>query len=148
MKPESGQFLAFDHVKFWVSNPKQAAFWYCANFGFRPLAYKGLETGSRKLVAYVIKQDKVPSSDPSSRGRDEGRAEVQIVFVFETALLPGNAEMGAHLERHGDAVKDVAFTVTDLDAIVDRAKAAGAKVRRPLPFPGLAWPHPDWGCGV
>ena len=42
----------------------------------------------------------------------------QIVYVFESALLPDNEEMGSHLVRHGDGVKDVAFTVKDLEVIV------------------------------
>ena len=42
----------------------------------------------------------------------------QIRFVFKSAYEPGNEEMGAHLVKHGDGVKDVAFSVEDLDAIV------------------------------
>jgi 4-hydroxyphenylpyruvate dioxygenase len=37
-------------------------------------------------------------------------------------------EMGRHLTVHGDGVKDVSFSVEDLDSIVSRAKAKGAKV--------------------
>ena len=32
--------------------------------------------------------------------------------------MPGNAEMGEHLVKHGDGVKDVAFEVEDLDSIM------------------------------
>lgn len=108
-KPASGQFTQFDHVRFWVGNAKQAAYWYCANFGFKPFAYRGLETGSRLTTAHAIKQ---------------GR----IVFVFECALLPGNKELGDHLVQHGDGVKDVAFEVDNLEWIVETAKKHGAKV--------------------
>ena len=37
-------------------------------------------------------------------------------------------EMGKHLTMHGDGVKDVAFSVEDLDAILAKARARGAKV--------------------
>ena len=37
-------------------------------------------------------------------------------------------EMGKHLTLHGDGVKDVAFSVEDLDAILAKARARGAKV--------------------
>lgn len=37
----------------------QAASFYCNKMGFEPLAYKGLETGSREVVSHVIKQGKV-----------------------------------------------------------------------------------------
>uniref|UniRef100_A0A8C7IDL5 4-hydroxyphenylpyruvate dioxygenase n=1 Tax=Oncorhynchus kisutch TaxID=8019 RepID=A0A8C7IDL5_ONCKI len=77
-KPEKGKFVKFHHVTFWVGNAKQAAVFYCDKMGFEPVAYKGLETGSREVVSHVIKQDK-------------------ILFVFESALNPGNEEMGEHL---------------------------------------------------
>ena len=38
---------------------------------------------------------------------------VQVIFVFQSALFPGNEEMGAHLTAHGDGVKDIAFSVED-----------------------------------
>uniref|UniRef100_A0A1I8ATB3 4-hydroxyphenylpyruvate dioxygenase n=1 Tax=Steinernema glaseri TaxID=37863 RepID=A0A1I8ATB3_9BILA len=108
-KPEDGRFVCFDHIKFYVGNAKQAAYWYCANFGFTPFAYRGLETGSRRVASHAVKQDK-------------------IVFVFETALLPGNHELGDHMVQHGDGVKDVAFEVDNLDWIVENAKKRGAKI--------------------
>lgn len=37
----------------------QAASYYISRMGFQPLAYKGLETGSRKLVSHVVQQNKV-----------------------------------------------------------------------------------------
>lgn len=108
-KPERGRFLHFDHLRFWVGNAKQAAQWYCIHFGFEPYAYRGLETGSREKVSHAIKQNK-------------------IIFVFESALTPGNQEMGSHLIQHGDGVKDVAFQVEDLEGIMKRAIEQGAKV--------------------
>jgi 4-hydroxyphenylpyruvate dioxygenase len=107
----NGKFVAFDHVRFYVGNAKQAAYWYCANFGFKPFAYKGLETGSRQITSHAIRQDK-------------------IVFVFESALLPGNKELGEHLVQHGDGVKDVAFEVDDVSSIIKFAQKEGAKVVR------------------
>lgn len=40
--------------------------------------------------------------------------------------------MGAHLLLHGDGVKDVAFSVEDLDAIVEAAKERGVKIVRDI----------------
>uniref|UniRef100_A0A672SMX7 4-hydroxyphenylpyruvate dioxygenase n=1 Tax=Sinocyclocheilus grahami TaxID=75366 RepID=A0A672SMX7_SINGR len=108
-KPERGKFLRFHHVKFWVGNAKQAAVFYCDKFGLEPLAYKGLETGSREVVSHAVRQDK-------------------IIFVFESALNPGNEEMGEHLMKHGDGVKDVAFQVEDCDFLVKKAKERGAVI--------------------
>ena len=50
------------------------------------------------------------------------------VFVFKSAYEPGSEEclaMGRHLTDHGDGVKDVAFTVEDLDGIMAGARARG-----------------------
>lgn len=38
--------------------------------GFKPLAYKGLETGSREVVSHVVKQGQVsPSEGPPLAGK-------------------------------------------------------------------------------
>lgn len=71
--------------------------------------YKGLETGERNVVAHVIKLNK-------------------IILVFKSALNPSNAEVSSLLEKHGDHVKDIAFSVYDLDSIVARAVEQGAKI--------------------
>ncbi|KAG4070136.1 hypothetical protein HA402_013379 [Bradysia odoriphaga] len=108
-KPEGGKFLAFDHITFYVGNAKQSASYYSTRFGFEVYGYQGLETGNRELSKYVVRQDK-------------------IYFVFVSAYQPNNFELGNHLVRHGDAVKDVAFSVEDLDIIVKKAKERGAVV--------------------
>lgn len=51
--------LGTDYVELYVGNAKQAAHYYKTAFGFQSLAYKGLETGSRNEVSYVLKQDKI-----------------------------------------------------------------------------------------
>lgn len=89
----------FHHVTFWVGNAKQAASFYCTQFGFRPVAYRGLETGSRQVVSHVIQNG-------------------QIFFVLESALTGEHKEMGEHLVRHGDSVKDIAFAVDNVDLLV------------------------------
>lgn len=60
VQPEIGRFLGFDHVTFWVGNAKQAASYYVTRMGFKPIAYRGLETGSRDVVTHVVQQNKVP----------------------------------------------------------------------------------------
>ena len=51
--------LGTDYVEFYVGNAKQAAHFYKTAFGFQSFAYRGLETGSKDSVSYVIKQDKI-----------------------------------------------------------------------------------------
>jgi len=108
VKPEI-DFINFDHVQFWVGNAKQAADWYCARFGFKRIAYRGLETGSRQVVSHVVRQNK-------------------ITFAFSSALQPGNKEMGDHETQHGDGVKDVCIQVSDVKGVIEQARKAGAKI--------------------
>ena len=51
--------LGTDYIEFYVGNAKQAAHFYKTAFGFQSLAYRGLETGSKESVSYVLKQDKI-----------------------------------------------------------------------------------------
>lgn len=113
-KPEVGRFLSFDHITFWVGNAKQAASYYCTRWGFEVIGYKGLETGSRQVVSYALRLDK-------------------ILFVVQSSLEPSGTtskEMGQHLMKHGDGVKDIAFNVEDCLGIFKVAVNRGAKVIR------------------
>ncbi|XJO71723.1 hypothetical protein BDV3_001191 [Batrachochytrium dendrobatidis] len=49
-RPAVGRYHGFDHLTFWVGNAKQAAAYYISRFGFEPIGYKGLETGSRDMT--------------------------------------------------------------------------------------------------
>lgn len=94
-------YTGFDHVLFWVGNAKQSASFYCTRFGFKRVAYKGLETGSRNVVSHVIKKN-------------------NIFFVFQSPLNPNDKEnetFSKHHSLHGDGVRDIAFTVTDCRSI-------------------------------
>jgi len=125
-KPDRGRFLRFDHIEWWVGNAKQAASFYCTRFGFEPMAYKGLETGNRDVASHVVKQK-------------------DTIFVFKSAYEPDseiNKTMGKHLVSHGDGVKDVAFTVEDLDGIMLKCKEQGVKVVRDV------WEESDEGGTV
>jgi 4-hydroxyphenylpyruvate dioxygenase len=91
-----------------VGNALQAADWYVARFGFKRIAYQGLETGCRDVVSHVVKQDK-------------------IIYVFSSALNPNHPEFGPHLSQHGDGVKDIALCVDDARGIWKKAVDRGAK---------------------
>ncbi|XP_037092051.1 4-hydroxyphenylpyruvate dioxygenase-like [Pollicipes pollicipes] len=122
-KPDGGKFVHFDHITFWVGNAKQAASYYCTHMGFTPHSYSGLETGSCDVVSHCIGQN-------------------DIRLVFKSPLRPGNTEMGEHMTQHGDGVKDVAFTVEDLDTIVLHAKKRGATIVKDI------WEESDEGGTV
>ncbi|KAJ3136984.1 hypothetical protein HK100_001159 [Physocladia obscura] len=86
----------------------------CHAFGFEPLGYKGLETGDREIVSHAVKQN-------------------DIYFIFQSPLNPNNKKFDEFLGNHGDAVKDVAFTVDDCRGIWKKAVDRGAKnIREPF----------------
>ncbi len=97
----------FNHCEFYVGNAKQTAFYYCSTMGFKPIAYCGLETGNRNKVSYVLNQNKIN--------------------LLITSPLKNNTEIGAHIERHGDGIKDVAFTVDDSELAWKTSLNRGAK---------------------
>lgn len=107
-RPAIGVFYGFDHLKFHVGNAKQAASFYTSRFGFEYVAYQGLETGSRDYCTHVISNGKV-------------------VFALTSPLNPGNVEFAKELEKHGDGIKDVAFSVDDAAGIYNKAVERGAK---------------------
>ena len=94
------------HVELWVGNAKQAAYYYRKAFGMSQLAYAGLETGRRDRASYVLAQ-----------------ANIRLVL---TSPLDDGGEINAHLVKHGDGVRDVAFAVDDVDAALTEAVARGA----------------------
>jgi 4-hydroxyphenylpyruvate dioxygenase len=107
-RPTVGRYYGFDHVRFLVGNALQASDWYCARFGFKRIAYSGLETNSRRIVSHVLQHNR-------------------IFFVFQSALNPDDSSLGSELVKHGDGVKDLAFTVDDCVGIYNRAVERGAK---------------------
>ena len=48
-----------DHVRFFVGNARQSAYFYRNAFGFDVVAYAGLETGVRHEAAYVLRQGEI-----------------------------------------------------------------------------------------
>jgi 4-hydroxyphenylpyruvate dioxygenase len=102
-------YSGFDHLRFTVTNAKQAASYYCTRLGFKHIAYRGLETGSRDVATHVVQQG-------------------DAIFVFESPIQPDTMkEMALEIARRGDGVKDVAFTVKDCKAVYQKAIARGAK---------------------
>ena len=50
----------------------------------------------------------------------------EIVYAFESPLNGEHLEINAHITKHGDGVKDVAFTVDDAAGIYHKAVSRGA----------------------
>ncbi|KAI1196012.1 4-hydroxyphenylpyruvate dioxygenase [Nemania serpens] len=112
------EFHGYDHITWWVGNAKQAASYYNTLFGFHTIAYRGLETGSRYFTSYVVANHGVRFVFTSPIRSYAHLPAEEPISEDDLALLK---EMHQHLERHGDAIKDVAFDVDDVQAVYDRA---------------------------
>ncbi|HET9133541.1 MAG TPA: 4-hydroxyphenylpyruvate dioxygenase [Gemmatimonadales bacterium] len=99
-----------DYIEFWVGNARQAATYYRTAFGFELVGYRGPETGVRDRASYLLQQDK-------------------LRFVLTSALRP-EGEIAAHVNAHGDGVKDMAFWVDDARAAYATAIERGAESAR------------------
>ncbi|MEC8969323.1 MAG: 4-hydroxyphenylpyruvate dioxygenase [Bacteroidota bacterium] len=99
--------LGTDYIELYVGNAKQAAHFYKTAFGFQSFAYKGLETGSRDSVSYVLKQDKI-----------------RLVL---TTPLNSRSIINEHIVKHGDGVKVVALWVEDAKKAYEETTNRGAK---------------------
>jgi 4-hydroxyphenylpyruvate dioxygenase len=107
------QLKGIDHVELYVGNAYQAAHFYRTVFGFRPIARAGLETGMRDRMSVVMEQG-------------------DVRFVLTSGIDP-DSEISRQAALHGDGVKDVAFTVDDVEAAYQTAVGRGAH--------GLVEPH-------
>jgi 4-hydroxyphenylpyruvate dioxygenase len=100
-----------DHVELFVGNARQASHFYASAFGFAPVAYRGLETGSRDVTSYVLEQG-------------------EIRLVLSAALHPEHL-IAQSVLRHGDGVAVIAFEVPDAAAAYRETTRRGAKGAAP-----------------
>ena len=101
-----------DYIEFYVGNAKQASLYYRAAFGFKLVAYRGPETGTRDRASYVLQQGKVR-------------------LVLTTAIRP-DSDVARHVHDHGDGVKDLALWVNNAKTAYAKAIKRGAvSVREP-----------------
>src|SRR5262245_45933279 len=106
MPPSDIPLRRIDHVRFFVGNARQSAYFYRNAFGFDVVAYAGLETKLRHEAGYVLKQG-------------------QITFVVVSPLGPEHPD-APRLILHGDGVMDIALEVDDVVATYEEVCRRGA----------------------
>src|SRR5262245_10247987 len=94
MAKDSMPLRRIDHVRLFVGNARQSAYFYRNAFGFDVVAYAGLETRVKHEAGYVLRQG-------------------HITFVLVSPLSHEHLESG-RLIRHGDGVMDIALDVEDV----------------------------------
>lgn len=95
-----------DHVRIFVGNARQSAYFYRNAFGFDIVAYAGLETKIKQEAGYVLKQG-------------------DIAFVLASPLSPSHPE-SHRLMVHGDGVQDIALEVDNVREAFHAAIERGA----------------------
>ena len=89
------QLIDVDHVRFYVGNAKQSAFFYASAFGFQVEQIADLTTGSRDRAMYLLTQG-------------------NIRIVLESSLTK-DGQAAREAMQYGDGVKDIALTVFDAE---------------------------------
>jgi 4-hydroxyphenylpyruvate dioxygenase len=109
VRPSTGTdplaLIDVDHVRFYVANAKQSAFFYASAFGFQVDQICDLTTGSRESAQYLLTQG-------------------NIRFVLETPLTKDHPAAD-EIKRFGDGIKDIAFNVFDAEAAWKQAVRNG-----------------------
>ncbi|MCI0464624.1 MAG: 4-hydroxyphenylpyruvate dioxygenase [Gemmataceae bacterium] len=95
-----------DHIRFFVGNARQSAYFYRNAFGFDVIAYAGLETRVKHEAGYVLRQG-------------------NITFVLTSALSFDHPE-SQRLITHGDGVMDIALEVDSVRNAFHAAIRRGA----------------------
>jgi len=95
-----------DHVRFYVGNAKQAAYFYAHTFGFKIDQVADLTTGSRDEADYLLTQGNIR--------------------LMLTTPLDDSHPAAEEIKLYGDGVKDIALTVFDAEAAYEQAIKNGA----------------------
>jgi 4-hydroxyphenylpyruvate dioxygenase len=110
MSQDTFPIRRLDHVRHYVNNARQSAYYYQHTFGFNITGYSGLETGNQTQVDWLLEQK-------------------DIRLVFSAPLRPGHP-MAGQITEHGDFVQDIAFDVDDVDWAYKAATSRGARSAR------------------
>ena len=99
-----------DHVRLYVGNARQAAYFYAHTFGFQISQLADLTTGSRDEADYLLTQGNIRLLLTSPLNKEHPAAD--------------------EIKRYGDGVKDVALTVFNAEAAYEQALRNGAESAR------------------
>lgn len=107
MSQDTFPLQGVDHVRFFVNNARQSAYFYNSMFGFDIVGYSGLETGVKDRAEFLLRQG-------------------DLNMVFTAPIVPGH-EIAPMIAEHGDFVRDIAFRVDDVKWSFKEAVKNGAK---------------------
>lgn len=109
--------MKIDHVHFYVEDARASRNWFISHLGFQAVA-SGIN--SFDTCTEVVKSG-------------------SVYFVLSSPLTP-KSPVAQFLRQHPPGVTDIAFCVDDLQAVMTRAIAHGAKVLQPIQqYQSLKW---------
>jgi 4-hydroxyphenylpyruvate dioxygenase len=104
-----------DHIEFLVNDAERWADYHERMLGMRRRCQGDASTGLAGRKAIVV-----------------GQGRINFLFAQPQGAGPQAEAIRAHLERHGNGVKDVAFRVKDVNAALKHARGAGANIVRAI----------------
>jgi 4-hydroxyphenylpyruvate dioxygenase len=101
------RLIDVDHIRFYVGNAKQAAYFYAQSFGFEIEQISDLTTGSRDTASYLLTQG-------------------NIRFLLTTGMTQNHVAT-QEVTLYGDGIKDIAFSVDCAKLAYEQALKNGAE---------------------
>jgi 4-hydroxyphenylpyruvate dioxygenase len=105
----------FDHVEFYVDDCEKWADYHVQKLGLYRRAYGNEDTGLIGRKAVLV-----------------GQGRVNFLFVQASGKSPEAEEIRAHVKKHGNGVKDVAFRVQNTAEALKHCQKMGVEILRDL----------------
>lgn len=112
--------MKLDHIHFYVEDATASRDWFVNHMGFQALA----SGASRDTLTTVVKSG--------------------AVYIVLSSPLTSASPVAQFLRVHPPGVADIAFVVSDLEGVMERAVANGAKVLQPVQQQQLAQGRWKW----
>jgi 4-hydroxyphenylpyruvate dioxygenase len=112
--------MKLDHIHFYVEDATASRDWFVNHMGFQALA----SGASRDTLTTVVKSG--------------------AVYIVLSSPLTSASPVAQFLRLHPPGVADIAFVVSDLEGVMERAVAKGAKVLQPVQQQQLAQGSWKW----
>jgi 4-hydroxyphenylpyruvate dioxygenase len=112
--------MKLDHIHFYVEDATASRDWFVNHMGFQALA----SGASRDTLTTVVKSG--------------------AVYIVLSSPLTSASPVAQFLRVHPPGVADIAFLVSDLEGVIERAIANGAKVLQPVQQQQLAQGRWKW----
>jgi len=100
--------MKIDHIHFYVEDASASRDWFVKHMGFQALA----SSVSRHTLTTAVKSN--------------------VVYIVLSSPLPSESPVAQFLRLHPPGVADIAFAVSDLEGLMEKAVANGAKVLEPV----------------